>query len=242
MLLTSYLTRQPHPITRAKVQPNQPEMMQLWYPSAKKLGVRAVIFHDQLSAEFVDAHTTDQITFVESRSPAPGWSNNDWRFKLYLDWLRNQDTPRHVTCCDLFDTKLNRTVDSIFDVLAPYHLWSATDRRSPTIRPGTKDGNWIVAKTKMSYGLVPPQLMDRRYYSACLIGGHGEFFMDFLEKYVFELGRLAVSRPLVNSNMAALNYTLHLLCPELQVFDGGEPLHSQPCRNDLEADVCFVHK
>ena len=50
-----------------------------------KLIATLIIFHDNLSQEFVEQYTIENIKF--SKVTASRLSNNDYRFSFYRDWL-----------------------------------------------------------------------------------------------------------------------------------------------------------
>lgn len=244
LLLTSYFTRDPHPITRKRVDPDDPSRIDRWHAGVLTTGMSAWVFHDQLSDEFVSRYETDRIRFWRVASPAPSWSNNDWRFRVYLDRLLDREPPDEpVLCTDMFDTLVKRDPAQLMLSRPEVRCWTGTDRRTPLIEPGTRDGEWIVSKIGSCYGPEEAEFLHGKpYCTAALLGGSRNDTIDLLGWVVRELSAVLRRRPLVNANMAAVNMAIHRNYGVSQIWRAGAPLHSQPCRHDEDADVCFVHK
>lgn len=243
ILMTTYLTGRPHPITKKWVKPDDPDRLKLFYPGLVKFGLQALIFYDHLTADFISQYETDRVRFVRSEEAPRGWSNNDWRFRLYFDWLlaHQEQEPEPVFFVDMFDTQINRDPAQVIAQGPEYEIWSATDRRTPVIEPGTKDGDWIVTKLKACYADAGRPLWGKTYYTAALLGGRRGEMVSLANLLVDEMSSILATRPDVNCNMGAVNRVLHEHFAG-KLYPGGPPLHSQPCTHDLEADVAFVHK
>ena len=64
--------------------------MGLWYTTMSALSIPAIVFHDDLSEEFVRHYATDNIRFIQvvGLGPSTVYSANDVRFDIFSDWLR----------------------------------------------------------------------------------------------------------------------------------------------------------
>lgn len=257
LLLTSYLTTRPHPITHKPVPPDSDQLIETWHAGVVRAGMLAVVFHDQLSRAFVDRYQNDNVRFLERPPAPPHLSNNDWRFVLYRHWLvdqRARGSDLHVDfsafptmfAVDMFDTIVKRDPMSLVLSRPDILVWTGTDRRTPTIAPGTKDGDWIIHKIRTSYGeksTAFERLQNQPYVTAALLGGTTAVASRLFDDVAQEVLSVSKTRPDVNSNMAAVNWVVNRgYIRSVDIWRDGEPLHSQPCRHETDADVCFVHK
>lgn len=100
-ILTSYFTLKKHPQcldTNNKiigidgdgfVENNSFEYISNFYNSVINLDLDVVVFHDNLSDEYIKKYSTDSISFVKVNDSK--YSNNDYRFLCYLQWLRKHE-------------------------------------------------------------------------------------------------------------------------------------------------------
>lgn len=100
-ILTSYFTLKKHPQyldTNNKiigidgdgfVENNSFEYISNFYNSVINLDLDVVVFHDNLSDEYIEKYSTDSISFVKVNDSK--YSNNDYRFLCYLQWLRKHE-------------------------------------------------------------------------------------------------------------------------------------------------------
>ena len=100
-ILTSYFTLKKHPQcldTRNEiiginsdgfVKNNSFQYICNFYNSVVNLDLDVVIFHDNLSDEYIDQYSTNNISFVKVNESK--YSNNDYRFLCYLKWLRGHE-------------------------------------------------------------------------------------------------------------------------------------------------------
>ena len=95
-LLTSYFSKKIHPndpndsavIGRAqdgRVLQNEISYIKPWYDSVSSLSLNGFVFYDNLSDEFVETYTTENIKFIKVQDFE--YSNNDFRFFCFRDFL-----------------------------------------------------------------------------------------------------------------------------------------------------------
>lgn len=96
VIFTSYFSQKKHPndpndsavIGRSedgRVLQNSFEYIKNWYNSIIDLGLEARVFYDNLSGEFLEKYETDKIKFIYVSTS--DYSNNDWRFFCYRNYL-----------------------------------------------------------------------------------------------------------------------------------------------------------
>ena len=100
VILTSYLTKKKHPNhaededvvgrnASGFVDNNNFNYIKKWYESLVGLKLNGVVFHDDLSDDFVDKYTNEYIEFQKVEDSK--WSNNDYRFYCWKDYLQDKD-------------------------------------------------------------------------------------------------------------------------------------------------------
>jgi hypothetical protein len=98
VICTTYFSRKQHPndpndsavIGRdsdGRVLQNDIKYIEPWYNSINNLNLNGIVFYDNLTDEFIDRYQTSQIRFIKVESS--DYSNNDWRFFVYRDFLNN---------------------------------------------------------------------------------------------------------------------------------------------------------
>ena len=117
VILTSYFSKKPHPqrgdpdcvgITKGgRVSQEDFSYIQDWYNSVHTLGLQARIFFDELSEDFLSEYTTDKIKFIKTNVEETRFSNNDWRFFCYRDYLKSNkhDGVFMTDCSDVIVAK-----------------------------------------------------------------------------------------------------------------------------------------
>jgi hypothetical protein len=100
IICTTYFSKKEHPnspndtavIGRDKdgrVLQNTIKYIEPWYNSIKNLNLHGLVFYDNLTDDFIDQYQTDSIRFVKVQPSE--YSNNDWRFFCYRDYLENHE-------------------------------------------------------------------------------------------------------------------------------------------------------
>ena len=117
VILTSYFSKKLHPQRGdpdivgvdkdGRVKQEDFSYIKDWYESVNLLGLKARIFHDELSDEFVSKYTTQNIEFIKTDVEGTRYSNNDWRFFCYYDYLKTNkhDAVFMTDCSDVIIMK-----------------------------------------------------------------------------------------------------------------------------------------
>lgn len=115
-ILTSYLTLKKHPqfgdpnnkiigVGEAGfVKVDSHDYIKDFHNSLVDTKVDVFIFHDNLSNDFIEEYSSGRMSFI--KVPTSNYSNNDFRFFCYLDWLKNEDY-ENVFMVDLADVRLS---------------------------------------------------------------------------------------------------------------------------------------
>ena len=121
-LLTSYFTLKKHPQcmdvnnkvlgidSNGYVVNDSFEYIEGFYESVKALDLEVIIFHDDLSIEFIELYSRDNVSFI--KVPSSVYSNNDYRFMCYLDWA-NLNKYDRVFMTDIADVLVNPSLSNL---------------------------------------------------------------------------------------------------------------------------------
>jgi hypothetical protein len=217
--------------------------MSRWYASVRRLGLHAVVFHDQLSAAFVARHTTAHIRF--HRVPPSPWSPNDARFFAYEAFLRRRPVGR-VFLTDIADVTVARDP---FAAMRRFRtpLFIGAEVYATPIGAKIRQHPWLRRRIAEAQGERASQVPDffaaRRYdlptLNAGVIGGTAAAVRRFLAH--FTRIRRAIGHPERNLNMAIVNYVFHRHFAGR--FHRGAPVTSVfKAYERARTDVWFVHK
>lgn len=96
IICTTYFSKKKHPndpndncvIGRdldGRVMQNSIEYISPWYNSIISLNLKGIVFYDNLTQDFIDNYQNDNVSFIKVNTSY--YSNNDWRFFVYRDYL-----------------------------------------------------------------------------------------------------------------------------------------------------------
>lgn len=229
-ILTSYFTSCPDPQGKAVIRPDDFEMMRPWAESIRRNRLTGVVFHDELSEDFVDRHQSEWLRFVRV-PPSKSLSLNDYRFLVWRDWLCVNRIDA-VFFSDLFDVVVNRDPFSIFESLGrPLMLSHQGSRIGET--------GYFVKNFTRVYGDGIGELMGLLELNAGVWGGAYGDVMRFLVLMATEFEKPSCP---FNANMPVFNWVAYRRIGLENFWSRGEPFHSEFQKFNYEADVAFVHK
>ena len=170
-----------------------------FYNSVSFYEMRAVIMHDCYSEQFVKQYETDKIAFVRVNSPDKSISTNDFRFKRYNSYLK-ENRHSYYMFVDASDVFFN---GNPFNYMKN-HEHGHTLFMSPDIGNFHKNA-WQVKKCYKKAG----ELWDQnvKMHNAGVWGGDHETSQCILDCVVnqFETTLKGIN----NCNMPALNWCVH---------------------------------
>ena len=123
LILTSYFSKKKHPnspndahvvgrTADGTVSSNEISYIRPWYESVKRLGLNAVVFHDDLTEEFVEEYSTDLISFEKVGDFE--YSNNDFRFFCFDNYLHFNQSFDFIFHTDASDVTVVKDPSSLF--------------------------------------------------------------------------------------------------------------------------------
>lgn len=242
VILTSYFTSQQDFQRNKSMCPNRLRYMFDWLVSVRDMGLRAVVFHDQLDPGFcqrvVDYYPG--IRFQQVSSPLTR-TTNDARFYAYLDYIHSHSDINHVLLTDISDVKFQRNPFNLMQLLGDW-LYIGTDI---DIFPNMETQKWITERLQGCFGshtLMNGPLKQLLYqdtvFNAGVIGGSRHVMQSLLELVISYLN---TTPPDLNCNMPAVNFVVHRYFYQ-QVFTGF-PVSSRFLRfQSSPKGIYIVHK
>jgi hypothetical protein len=229
-VLTSYFTSCSDPQGKATIKPDEFELLKPWADSIQKHGLTGVIFHDELSDEFINRHENRHLRFVRV-PPSPSLSLNDYRFLVWRDWLSVNPVDA-VFFSDLFDVVVNRDPFSIFESLGRPLMLSHQGKY-------IGETHYFIKNFKRVYGDITDDFKGLPELNAGVWGGA---YSDVLRFLVIVSKELESALCPFNANMPVFNWVAYRRIGLENFWSEGEPFHSEFQKYDYGADVAFVHK
>ena len=239
-IFTTYFTSMVDPQRGRGRKPDQFQYMRNWYESVNLLGLRAVVFHDNLSPQFVHKLTNENVSFIRVSS-LRNRSTNDARFYLYLSYLQTHPEVRRVFLTDISDVVFQRNPFELVDLLGDW-LYIGTDIN---YFPDLDSMPWMATrlikcfgKWSVKQGSVRRVLKMRTVFNAGVIGGQRAKMLAALQHITQTLDHTPHEH---NCNMPAVNYAIHLHFHDV-VFTGF-PLTSHFLQHQVSPKgVYIIHK
>jgi hypothetical protein len=219
VVLTSWLTYAKDPQRGNQVSAESTDYIYNLYTSATHLNVSLVVFHDGVSEELVDTHSNQWVTFKRV-APSMIYSTNDYRLKLYNDYLQEHD----------FGSVLMTDASDVFFNADPFeHMHQHGQNRSLFIGIDTGfkkfDQNAFMVPT--CFGNQSSTWdQNKPMYNAGVWGGRADVVRCLLICVSQQLG--GPLRGKGNCNMPALNWCIsHGPCSTGLVIEPSAPARSR---------------
>lgn len=247
LILTSYFSSKPHPndpsdnavVGRGpdgRVIQQNIDYIKAWYDSIHDSGVRAVVFHDELSDEFVEKHSSENVSF--KKVEVGEYSNNDWRFFCFHDFLSNiKEKPDIVFHTDGSDVRVIKDPSELINSLPDFSYFCCQDSIPLNAFPYMKVHDHFNWGDRFNFML---NYNDWDLINMGVIGGNYEDMLLFYSK--FKEVREEMGEPSFNSDMWICQYLLRSVLSEKN-FIMGDPVCSRYKEYEEErTDVYFIHK
>ena len=207
-------------------KPNDFKVMRKWYESIWRLKLNAIIFHNELSCDFMSKYETKNIKF-ERWSEFNRPSYNDERFYCYLEYLKMHENIKRGFCTDMFDVVFYKNPFELVD--DQYDLYLGSEA-SPS-------RTWNRRKYKEVKLPQPNIEAGQTYFNAGIIGGDRSNLMKLFSMMIETFKKVPTN---VNANMPVYNYCLH------NIFNGkyftGSPLHNKFKSGKIKDGIYIKHK
>lgn len=230
ILFTSYFCTRNDPQRNKQVNENDFNYIKKYYNSVKKLNLNCLIFHDNLSDDFIKKYSTDKINFhIIKLDNYRNKSLNDIRFLAYYDYLLKHPEINKVFMTDVNDVVINMNP---FNIINDDSIYIGLDRDRKISHYFFKQ---IIMKSYGSYDKFK-KIFEKKILNAGILGGKYNIVIKFLKLMKNEFDMTIKEN---NANMAVLNYVA------LTYFDKiitGYPLCSKFYEYEKRKDVYFTHK
>ncbi len=212
-------------------KPNDYNQMKDWYESVKRLNLSAVIFHNELSEDFITKYQTDKIKFFRwlgSNRP----SYNDERFYAYYQFLICKDGVERVLCTDLYDVVFYRNPFELIDKETKVDIFVGSEISNQY------SAKWMMRKCKeMNFPSARKNYTAHLMYNAGIIGGTRDRLLLLFTRMISKFNTI---EPKFNANMPVFNYCMDEL-HTLNIFTGF-PLHNIFKSNEVIDGTYIKHK
>lgn len=178
-----------------------------WYESVMDNNLKAIIFHNECSSEFIEKYSNSNISFVYyNKLNRPSY--NDERFYCYVKYLINHPEVENIFCTDIFDVKFFND---------PFKLLS----NEYSLYVGSEIPSWGWMDRKFREVKLEKLPRTKMVYNAGIVGGNREDILLFFNLMIDYFSNIDKN---INANMGVFNHCLRRVWKE-KVFTGF-PLHS----------------
>jgi len=255
LVMSSYFTKKIHPQYHPKckgigglvskgnkighVKTGNRGYCEKWIKSLSKFDVECLIFHDDLSEQFVEDMMclSKNLNFVKTSTDLPYLSNNDERFFVYLDYLFGQSYVSKVFMTDLWDVECKNDPSKMsteeFDLYFCQDGISIEEYKfhQYSYREISNSLNWNQIDLK------------NVLFNAGVLGGSFHQVLKFLILFQHERNEVKdfsiTKKCKLNINMALSNYIARSFFSKIH---SGYPFCSEFKKFEDRQDVYFIHK
>lgn len=206
------------------------ERIRLWYESLISVGCHAVIFHDELSAEFTEQWSRPEVKF-EQYDLQTARSLNDERYYCYIDYLKKHPEIQRVFMLDLFDIEFYRNP---FDLIDPDHFDICCGGDAGEYNNKRNGEKMLQAYSQLHYE-------GKIKLNAGICGGDRDNVMRLLERMLEDFDSLTSRGVMTNLNMAVFNKCVYDLFDSDRILYG-YPLNSRFKKYEKEGNFALRHK
>lgn len=150
IFMSSYFTSKMDPLRNKMQEIDNFDYIKNWYESVNELGIRAVIFCDNISDDFIFKYETKNISFIKCQLGPH--SLNDERFFIFYEFVQELNSTTYVVSTDINDVIINKNPISLFKS-SPKKLFVGRG-----IRKTWKDGLWALSALRHFKNKVPYDL------------------------------------------------------------------------------------
>jgi hypothetical protein len=213
VVLTSWYTYSKDPQRKIQVSSKSIEYIHDLYVTATHFKVPLVVFHNDLTDEFVEKYSNDYVSFRRVEIKDPAVSTNDFRFFPYLEYVKKEQ-PDSILMVDASDVFFNTNpFNYIHEHEGPKDQLFVSDDNGPFTY-----WSWMVNKC---YGNSAKGWPKGNLYNAGVWGGKGPAVQCVLECVAEQIDGPLKGKG--NCNMPAVNYCInHGPCKDVA------PVHEDP--------------
>ncbi|CAH1800831.1 unnamed protein product, partial [Owenia fusiformis] len=220
-VFSTYFTSKQDPQRPTNQSTNNFKYFAAWYWSLQDVGMKGLIFYDNLDLDFKTRVANENVSFVKA-DLGPN-SVNDARFYIYYEYVKNHPELKWVLFTDIADVKFLKNPFELMGFINEDLLYVGQDKCE--FQQSTSN-IWVNNLYKNCLGKTASEKVNAIHkqeflYNAGIIGGSRSIILEFLH-HMTEAFNEAPSD--MNCDMGILNYVVHRYFQK-RVFTGF-PLHS----------------
>lgn len=201
VVLSTYFSSKPDPVRGGYQNNDNFAYIEHWYNSIVKIGLFAVVFHDNLSEKFIKKYQSDKIRFIRCRLGK--MSLNDERFFIFQEFILNLPDNAYVLNTDINDVVINKNPIAIFQS-SPSKLFVGRGNRKVW-----KNGIWTLKSlsqfSKQFNQSLPISFFHYPVFNPGTIGGRKDKMLELFDRMTQVFGILGDAQ---NYDMPVFNYVL----------------------------------
>jgi UDP-glucuronate 4-epimerase len=227
VILSNYFTTKLDPQRNITWETDKYSIIKEWVESLNKLRLKGILFHDNLSDEFIAKYSNKYLQFISYKIKT-NYSLNDERFICFYEFLKNNLQIDKVFTTDVSDVKFYRN---------PFELINDKYKIYACSQPGKiKDNIAQRGKMKRLYGKI--YYPDKIIANAGVIGGRRQHIITLFRCMINEL---KIKDRDNNWNMPVFNKCLYDLFNEDELLIG-YPVTSKFKRRQKKGNFYIKHK
>ncbi len=213
IILSTYFSSYPDPQRGNHIDENDFDYIKPLYQSVFDLGLGCIIFYDNLSQEFVDHYSTDNIKFINVT--LGNLSLNDERNLIYYAYILTHATKiKNVLMVDVSDVYIFKNP---FDLVRNHDNTLFLGRSNLELVKDSYVNYTRSQKFGKDAGIqIPSQYFSMRLFNAGTIGGSIHVVLYLLRQMTYFFKCYSTNR---NHNMTVLNYCVFLYFQESQTLN-----------------------
>lgn len=243
-ILSSYFSKKNHPNSphdkhvvgrksNGKIENNSYEYLKVWKASIETNNLTGIIFHDDLSDEFVKNNSSDNIKFIKVKDSS--YSNNDYRFFCFRDFLTNNEFDI-VFHADLSDVKVVSSPEKLLRDFNNVDFFACQDSIMLNQFPYA-DGHQQFQWEDYVYILLNQSSLP--LINMGVVGGNYNNMLDFYSKFCKIREDCNVD---ANINMWICQYLLRIIYKNKKILVGDPVCSEYKKFQENRKDVYFIHK
>ncbi|WBL41309.1 hypothetical protein PBT90_11130 [Algoriphagus halophytocola] len=178
VVLSNYFTSKNDPVRGIRQKNDNFSYLEAWYKSIHELGLRGIVFYDQLSSEFLETYSSDRISFVHCTLGE--YSLNDERFFIFNEFITQLSPETYVVTTDINDVVFNKNPLLLLRENAELVFVGRGDKRV------WKNGTWTLkalkAFDKKYPGKIPPSMLYFPVLNPGTVGGKSGKLAEVFKK------------------------------------------------------------
>ncbi|XWV26176.1 hypothetical protein QJ857_gp0902 [Tupanvirus soda lake] len=210
IVLSIYYTKYADPQRNIHQKKNNFAYIKNFYESIIRNNMKAVIFHDGLSQEFIEKYQNDNVIFSLIPNKTYGLTSmNDIRFMIYLDYLKEHNDIKKVIISDAADVEF---FCNPFNNIKENKLYVCFDRNR------TFHHYYLQNRIKLTYLSMHPftNIMDQKAIQAGLFGGSYDMVIKCLQHMKYEFENMVDKH--YNTNYIVYNHVVYSNMQEHCIF------------------------